>query len=67
VIISNNLKENLSKLIKSKNVLKDSNNLADYLMISKNIRNHLNENDKIIFDMIINHGIKCENKVPQFL
>lgn len=64
MIISNNLKENLSKLIKSKNVLKDSNNLADYLMISKNIRNHLNENDKIIFDMIINHGIKCENKVP---
>ena len=62
--LSKDFKNSIKILLETKNVIKSSSEISDYLDISKQIRNTLNDNDKIIFDLMINHAMKCENKVP---
>jgi hypothetical protein len=64
VIISSELKNSILKILKSKHVIKNSSLVATELNVCKEVRKTLNENDQIIFDMMINHAMKCENKVP---
>jgi len=64
VNISKNLKDSIRILLETQNVIKSSSNISNFLETSGKIRNLLNDNDKIIFDFMINHAVKCENKVP---
>ena len=55
--------EGISEL-EIKNAIKNSSLIATELNVCKELRKSLNDYDQIIFDMMINHAMKCENKVP---
>ncbi len=62
--LSDDLKSKIKILLETKNSIKNSYEISNFLDISKILRKTLNEHDQIIFDVMINHAIKCENKVP---
>ncbi len=62
--LSKDFKNSIKILLETKNVIKSSSEISSFLDISKQVRNNLNDDDKIIFDLMINHALQCENKVP---